>query len=103
MIVPPVLNSLPLRQPTLLPVQLIHLQAPNIHLLVPPTGKSFLLSVMDSSTDFRNSPTSPAYSPTSPAYGGAAPNGGTAQQQNGPARPGWGNAGGYGTSPSWKS
>lgn len=49
------------------------------------------------------SPTSPAYSPTSPAYGGAAPNGGTAQQQNGPARPGWGNAGGYGTSPSWKS
>lgn len=49
------------------------------------------------------SPTSPAYSPTSPAYGGAAPNGGTAQQQNGQARPGWGNTGGYGTSPSWKS
>ncbi|AFR95654.1 DNA-directed RNA polymerase II subunit RPB1 [Cryptococcus neoformans C23] len=49
------------------------------------------------------SPTSPAYSPTSPTYGGAAPNGGTAQQQNGQARPGWGNTGGYGTSPSWKS
>ncbi|OXC69141.1 hypothetical protein AYX13_02431 [Cryptococcus neoformans] len=49
------------------------------------------------------SPTSPAYSPTSPTYGGAAPNGGTAQQQNGQVRPGWGNTGGYGTSPSWKS
>ncbi|OWZ41000.1 DNA-directed RNA polymerase II subunit RPB1 [Cryptococcus neoformans c8] len=49
------------------------------------------------------SPTSPAYSPTSPTYGGAAPDGGTAQQQNGQARPGWGNTGGYGTSPSWKS
>lgn len=36
-ILPPVLNFLPRRLPTLLPVQLIHLQVPNIHLLVLPT------------------------------------------------------------------
>lgn len=41
MIVPPVLNFLPRRLPTLLPVQLIHLQVPNIHLLVLPTGVFF--------------------------------------------------------------
>lgn len=46
MIVPPVLNSLPLRLPTLLPVQLTRLQAPNIHLQVLPTGGSFLLPVV---------------------------------------------------------
>lgn len=44
MIVPPVLNFLPRRLPTLLPVQLIHLQVPNIHLLALPTGGFFFPS-----------------------------------------------------------
>jgi DNA-directed RNA polymerase II subunit RPB1 len=50
------------------------------------------------------SPASPAYSPTSPAFGPtspAAPGNGTNPTAGQNARPGWGNAGGYATSPSW--
>ncbi|KAK8854811.1 hypothetical protein IAR55_003550 [Kwoniella newhampshirensis] len=55
------------------------------------------------------SPASPAYSPASPTYGGdATPNGANGNaapgaQPNGRPRPGWGNGGAYGTSPSWRT